>query len=191
MHSIVKHFPLNKILVILLLFILYYIWLIDKPIKNKLLLTALTIFIFLLIMLRKKIIFILSPFIRIVMKLIIKKPIRTLILFLIVISFFVYHNFIIQKSDLIWRDIGSDSYYQFYPSFAFLSDYIRANGIPRWSFQIGLGMNYYPSWITDPFTWLIIIFPKQQIASAIIYVHILKTVLTGVLFYYYLSKLHN
>lgn len=190
MHCAIKHNSSSKKIYFLLFFILCYIWFNDKPVEKKLLFTVFMILLALLIIFRKKVVLLISPFIKIVMKFIDEKPIKTLILFLLVISFLVYHNFIIQKVDLIWRDIGSDSYFQFYPSFAFLSDYIRVNGIPRWSFQIGLGTNYYPTWITDPFTWLIVIFPKQQIASIIIYVHILKTVLAGILFYYYLKTIH-
>ena len=58
---------------------------------------------------------------------------------------------------LLYRDIGSDSFTDYYPWFVHFSDYIRNDGIPSWSFSVGMGQDIFylvGYLILEPVTWL-------------------------------------
>jgi hypothetical protein len=86
---------------------------------------------------------------------------------------------------LLYRDIGSDSLNDYYPCFVHLSDYIRSDGIPSWSFHFGMGQDLYylvGYLILQPVTWL----PRGLIAQALVYQHLGKILLAGLLFFSFL-----
>src|SRR4051812_13690484 len=98
----------------------------------------------------------------------------------------VFRDFVFRDKLLLYRDIGSDSLNFHYPYFVHLSDYLRTDGLPFWSFNIGMGHSLFPyigSLLCDPVVWL----PRQNIASALVYQHLLKLVLGGVLFFRFLA----
>src|SRR4051812_2715511 len=85
----------------------------------------------------------------------------------------VFRDFIFREKLLLYEDIGSDSVNFHYPYFVHLSEYIRANGLPLWSFAVGMGQSLFPqigSLLFDPVVWL----PKQAIAYALVYQHLFK-----------------
>src|SRR2546430_2007790 len=97
----------------------------------------------------------------------------------------IYWNFLFGGMGLLYKDIGSDSINFSYPYFVHLSDYVRENGMPSWSFHVGMGHSLFPysSWLLiHPVTWL----PKKAIAPALVYEHLLKTVLAGILMFKFL-----
>ncbi len=67
---------------------------------------------------------------------------------------------------LLYKDIGSDSVNSYYPDFVHLSNYIRSQGFPSWSFCVGMGQDLayatgYLIW--QPVSWL----PSSSIAPAL------------------------
>src|SRR4051812_7994094 len=98
----------------------------------------------------------------------------------------VFRDFIFRDRLLLYRDIGSDSLNFHYPYFVHLSDYLRTEGLPFWSFSVGMGQSLFPyigSLLIDPVVWL----PRQCIALALVYQHLLKLVLGGILFFKFLE----
>ena len=105
---------------------------------------------------------------------------------LIVPGVFIFWPFIGGDAVLLYRDIGSDSLLSYYPDFVHLSDYVRRDGFPSWSFHIGMGQDAayaigYLIW--EPVCWL----PKAWIAHALVYQHLAKAVLAGLIFFRFLQ----
>ncbi len=90
---------------------------------------------------------------------------------------------------LLYKDVGRDSLDDYYPWFVHLSDYVRQNGFPSWSFSVGIGQDIvylagYYFW--EPIVWL----PRSLIAQALIYEHLAKVLATGLMFFAFL-RLHR
>jgi hypothetical protein len=100
---------------------------------------------------------------------------------LVVLWLLVYRNFIFGDGTLLYKDVGVDSINIYYPRYVLVSDYIRDEGIPSWSFRIGMGQNIFPSLsalLITPVVWL----AKGAIAKALVYQHLLYVMLAGLLF---------
>ena len=83
--------------------------------------------------------------------------ISTVALVLLVIGAIIFGPFLFGPKLLLYKDIGSDSVNDDYPTFAHLSDYIRTVGVPSWSFQVGLGQSIFPLasfLLFNPVAWL-------------------------------------
>src|SRR6476469_4406545 len=105
---------------------------------------------------------------------------------LIVPGIFVFWPFLFGNSLLLYRDIGSDSLNSYYADFVHLSNYIRSDGFPSWSFHIGMGQDLayaigYLVW--EPVSWL----PARFIANALVSQHLAKVVIAGLLFFRFLQ----
>ncbi|MDP9003281.1 MAG: YfhO family protein, partial [Verrucomicrobiota bacterium] len=97
------------------------------------------------------------------------------------LSSLIYSRFLFVDGVLLYTDVGSDSVNIIYPYLVHLSDYIRSEGIPSWSFSVGMGQDLFylaGSLVWQPVTWL----PRDLIASALVYQHVIKTLLAGFLF---------
>ena len=98
----------------------------------------------------------------------------------------IFRNFIFGDGILLYRDIGRDSLYSYYTDFVHLSNYIRKDGFPSWSFHIGMGqdMAYSTGFLFwEPVSWL----PARLIARALVYQHLVKTVVAGLFFFRFLT----
>jgi hypothetical protein len=100
---------------------------------------------------------------------------------LVVLWLLVYGHFIFGSGTLLYKDVGVDSINIYYPRYVLVSDYIRDEGIPLWSFRVGMGQSIFPSLsalLITPVVWL----AKGAIAKALVYQHLLYVVLAGLLF---------
>jgi hypothetical protein len=76
-------------------------------------------------------------------------PAPTLLLFVVVstalllVGVLIFRNFLFGDSVLLYTDIGSDSLKFSYPQFVHFSDYIRHEGVPSWSFCVGMGQDIF------------------------------------------------
>jgi uncharacterized membrane protein YfhO len=98
----------------------------------------------------------------------------------------VFKDYLLLKKLYIFKDIGSDTYNQAYPFYVHMSNYFRSDGIPRWSFNVGMGQNTFPGIFSDPFTLIISLFRPGQIPFVIVYIELLKIFLSGIFFFLYL-----
>src|SRR5712692_952193 len=104
---------------------------------------------------------------------------------LLLVGLVVFRDFLLGDKLPLYKDIGSDSLNDSYPYFVHLSDYIRHTGFPSWSFYIGMGQSLslfagYLVW--QPIVWL----PRELIPQALVFQHLLKVVLVGLLFFRFL-----
>src|SRR5258708_10150853 len=106
---------------------------------------------------------------------------------LVVLWLFLYGHFIFGSGTLLYKDVGVDSINIYYPRYVLVSDYIRDEGIPSWSFRVGMGQNIFPSLsalLISPVVWL----AKGAIARALVYQHLLYVMLSGLLFARFLAN---
>jgi hypothetical protein len=90
-------------------------------------------------------------------------------------------DFLFGTKAFAYFDIGWDSYSTFTPMAMLLADYVRSEGWPGWSFQIGLGHNL--ALFADPFTLLNAATGSEHVLELRAWVYALKLVLAGVLFH--------
>jgi uncharacterized membrane protein YfhO len=108
---------------------------------------------------------------------------------MIILALIIFKDFILLQKFYLFRDIGSDSITINYPGTYHLADYLRTDGIPRWSFKQGLGQNIFPLSLCDPFSDLLFLVGKENVSGSIVYVEILKIFIAGLLFYLVMRKL--
>ena len=113
----------------------------------------------------------------------------TLAILLAAMNFWIFQDFLIFSKVYVFKDVGSDTYNQTYPFLAHMADYVRSEGIPRWSFNTGMGQNIFPGDLNNPFRLILVLFGKQTLPFAIAYMEVLKIILSGMIFYALLEKL--
>jgi uncharacterized membrane protein YfhO len=105
---------------------------------------------------------------------------------LLVVGGLIFRDFLFGAAALLYRDIGSDSIILFYAEFVHLSNYIRSQGFPSWSFYVGMGQDLayatgYLIW--QPVSWL----PSSWIARALVFQHLAKVLVAGLFFFRFLQ----
>ncbi|OGH62483.1 MAG: hypothetical protein A3G34_12855 [Candidatus Lindowbacteria bacterium RIFCSPLOWO2_12_FULL_62_27] len=105
------------------------------------------------------------------------------------IGFIVYRDFLSGEKIFLFKDIGSDTINEHYPQYAHMSEYLRTDGLPRWSFQQGLGQNIFPYSLNEPGAMILSVFRRDQIPYAIIHLHFIKLIAAGLIFSAYLLLL--
>ncbi len=109
--------------------------------------------------------------------------------FILLIVFFVFKDFILLKNVFLFKDIGSDTLNGIYPSYYFAADYFKNNGMPGWSFQEGMGQSVLGLFTRDPFIWLPILAGPSSVPKILVFMEVIKLVLGGSIFYFYLKSL--
>lgn len=105
---------------------------------------------------------------------------------LMAVVLFVFKDFLFLRKAYLFKDIGSDSVNGLYPQLVHLVDYLRTEGLPRWTFNQGMGQNFFPYSFRDPFVLIFYLLGRENIAYGVAYVEVLKIVLGGVFFFLYL-----
>ncbi len=108
---------------------------------------------------------------------------------LLAVCYFVFSDFISLKKVYLFRDIGSDSINIYFPALASMSDYLKTQGVPGWTFDQGMGQNMFPLWFSDLFSDFLILFDKSKIPYGIVFMEIIKIILSGFVFFKYLKEL--
>lgn len=105
---------------------------------------------------------------------------------LLALAAIVFRGFLFGDGLLLYKDGGSDSINDYYSSFVHLSDYLRLEGFPSWSFCLGMGQDLYylaGYLVLEPVSWL----PRQLIAHGLIFQHLAKLSLAGLFFFGFLE----
>jgi hypothetical protein len=105
---------------------------------------------------------------------------------LLLAGLIIFRDFVFGDKVLLYKDVGSDSINFHYAYYVHISDYLRREGFPRWSFAPGMGQSIFPfanSLLFDPVVWL----KKSLIAHALVYQHLLKAIICGLLFFRFLE----
>lgn len=105
---------------------------------------------------------------------------------LLIAGLLIFRKFLFGGAVLLYKDIGSDSLNVFYPYLVHLSDYIRLEGLPSWSFHVGMGqsLSYFTGYlIWQPIIWL----SRELIPRALVFQHLFKILIAGLLFLRFLQ----
>jgi len=100
-----------------------------------------------------------------------------------------YFDYLTYGRLFLFTDAGGDTVNAQYPHLVHIADYLRHDGIPRWSFEQGMGQNVFPDSLGDPFRLLLYLAGRDLIPYAIVWVEVLKLALGGWLFFLYLRLL--
>ena len=96
-----------------------------------------------------------------------------------IVGFFVFKDYLFFNKLYIFKDIGSDTYNQLYPFYIHISDYLRSEGIPRWTFNQGMGQNIFPGGLNNPFSVILFLFGNPGLIYVIPYIEFFKVLLGG------------
>jgi len=116
----------------------------------------------------------------------------TLSIILTIISIIVYWKFLTFNSFYVFAnpDIASDTYNAFLPFMTNAASYLRTDGIPKWSFNIGLGQDIFFDFnIFNPFNWLPLYAGGEYLPYVLGYLQVLKIIIAGIIFYIYLRTM--
>src|SRR5215813_11846097 len=105
---------------------------------------------------------------------------------LLLVGVLVFSNFLLLNKVLLYKDVGNDSINSSYPYFVHLSDYIRREGLPSWSFCVGMGQSLFyltGSLIWEPIIWL----PREVIPRILVFQYLFKSLIAGLLFFRFLQ----
>jgi Bacterial membrane protein YfhO len=105
---------------------------------------------------------------------------------LLLVGVLIFSNFLLLDKVLLYKDVGADSVNDSYPYFVHLSDYIRREGLPSWSFCVGMGQSLFyltGNLIWEPVIWL----PREVIAHSLVFQHLFKALIAGLLFFRFLQ----
>jgi uncharacterized membrane protein YfhO len=106
------------------------------------------------------------------------------------IAFVCFKDFLLQHKIYLFKDIGSDSLNASWPWMSHSADYIAQNGVPSWSFSMGMGQNILSFSFYDPFDYILYLFGRDNMPYLIVYKELVKVLLAGFLFFKYLRLLN-
>jgi len=101
---------------------------------------------------------------------------------LALIGFLVFRRYLLLEHLYLFKDIGSDTINYYWPNLVNTAEYLRAHGLPTWSFHQGMGQNILPFSVGDPFNWILYALGAKNLAYGIVWVELLKVVAAGLLF---------
>ena len=103
----------------------------------------------------------------------------------------IYHSYLFGGSVYIFRDVGSDTFNQYWPDIESFFRKIHGGELHAWLFSMGLG-NALPvilHYVADPFTLLLVFFPDGTLAFGLIWVAVLKELAAGILMYLFCREI--
>ncbi len=116
----------------------------------------------------------------------------TLLALMLAGGLFVFHNYIFGNEVMVYSGVGSDTKQQYIMWYNGIANRLRAGDLSAWDFHSGLGISQLDNNLTAPFNILIYLigmtFGPDHIAGCMIYVHILKVLLSGLFIYLFLSE---
>jgi uncharacterized membrane protein YfhO len=112
---------------------------------------------------------------------------------LALVSFFVLRDFLLLQKLFIYTDVAKDMWLNVWPNYFHISEYLKSNGFPTWTFNIGTGANIFAGSlnrisIVDPFVLIFALFASKFVIYLFPFVLYAKIILAGAFFYIYLKK---
>jgi uncharacterized membrane protein YfhO len=102
----------------------------------------------------------------------------------------LYSEFIFGNDLYIFRDIGSDTYFQYWPFDRLLGEMLHHGNPMNWTFQVGLGKQISPVIAhLNPFRLLVHLMPPEAAVKAYIYKTLLEIISASLLWSLYMKKL--
>ena len=106
------------------------------------------------------------------------------------LALYVFSDFLFLRAAFFYKDIGSDSINAGLPIWFHISDYLHnLDGIPRWTFYMGMGQNFLGNLCADPFNLILYFSKPENVVYMAGVVEALKCLTAGLLFYLFLQEL--
>ncbi len=109
------------------------------------------------------------------------------LLVITITSIFIFWDFLTQEKLFLFKDIGSDTLNGVWPYHYLYARYFHEIGTPKWSFQEGMGQSIFSGWLRDPFEMISYLLGPSSIPRVFIYIEVLKIILAGWVFYFFLK----
>lgn len=102
----------------------------------------------------------------------------------------LFNQFIFGDRVLLFGDIGSDTYYSYYPFYYFISNGFSNLNFSFWSFQLGVGTSTLTlyQFLYDPFSLIYFLSSKEHIPTLIAWVFVFKIYCAAYFTYIYLRN---
>ncbi len=120
---------------------------------------------------------------------ILKQPILCLLGISFLLCLVLFSKFLGFEALYLFTDIGSDTINAFYPQLVHTANYLRSEGIPKWSFNHGMGQNIMPAGTDNPINHIFYWLGADRLAYALAYVECLKILLASLCFFLYLRMM--
>ena len=119
-------------------------------------------------------------------------PLVVLSVLMLITSIFVFFKFIFEGQVFIFADIGGDTEHVYYPFFVSLCRKIQEGDMSLWDFTYGTGANVLTRQadVANIFTYFTFLFGIGGIKYGLVFVHIIKILVSGYLCYMYLNYFH-
>lgn len=91
----------------------------------------------------------------------------------------IFHKYLFFSKYFLFDDTGSDTLSLFYPNLLDTARAFRKEGLPFWSFSIGMGQNNWDRSLIDPLHWVLIILGPKYIAYGIGWIAFIKVAVTS------------
>ncbi|NDC41927.1 MAG: hypothetical protein EBZ77_10310, partial [Chitinophagia bacterium] len=108
---------------------------------------------------------------------------------LLAVAGMVFINYLSGERPYCFTDIASDTINLSYPYMVNYANYIAEHGLPMWSFHAGMGQSIFPFFLREPFELLLFLAGKNSILGGLVYLEVMKIVLSGLCFYWFLRLL--
>ena len=106
-----------------------------------------------------------------------------------IILLIVFKDFIFGEKYYLFKGVATDSIDALYPYLYNAAKTFPAHGWPSWSFNYGMGQNTFPFFLRDPFDLLLYFGGRQSMAGSVIFVELIKILLTVIIVYRFLKLL--
>ncbi len=101
----------------------------------------------------------------------------------------LFKSFLVGNKLFLFRDIGSDTFYSYYRFYYFLAEQIHNLEFSFWSFKMGVGTSVLTlyAFLYDPFSLVYFIAGPENVSFLLVYVYILKIILSALFTYFYFT----
>ena len=123
-----------------------------------------------------------------------KSELSKLIKYMVLTCLFLYIPIIFGKILLVYPDMGYDTYNAYLPQYELIVNKLASGHFSLMDFTYGMGTNAFNMqlFLFDPFSLISVLFGllfgTKNIAYAIVYMQIIKSIIAGIGCYYYLSE---
>lgn len=99
----------------------------------------------------------------------------------------IYRRYLFGDMTYIFRDAGSDTFNQYWPVIEQFIRKLKDGTLSFWLFDMGLGTTTISilDYVFDPFTMVLLLFPKGYLAYGLVWIAVLKEMTAGLLFYFF------
>lgn len=108
-----------------------------------------------------------------------------------IVAYGVLGEFLIGNKLLLFTDIGSDTFYNYFANYHLITGYVSNLQLPTWSFKLGAGASLLTlyQFLYDPFSIIFYLGGVENLSRAIAWAYALKVLCAGIFTWVYLRTI--